>query len=189
MINHEYGIDLGSVDDCHLDRLRRWRNDPRIWQWCRQNDLISEIDQKNWLIKIKSDPTIKMYTIWTKNVTDLVGCCGFTSIDHINQRAEFSLYIGPEYHRMHFAEMALRTLFHHGFESLNLYTIWGETFSNNPALKLFNKMGMIKEGIRRNFYFKNGKFIDAHLMGINREDWKCQTYLPSMQEVSSSQAV
>lgn len=173
MINYGYGIDLGSIDACHLDRLRRWRNDPRIWSWCRQNNLISELDQKRWHERQSQDDSVRMFAVWTKNVTDLVGCCGLTSIDHVNQRAEFSLYIGHEFYRLGFGKRALKTLLDYAFKELNLNLVWGETFEGNPALEMFIKLGMVKEGTRRRFYYKNGKYLDAHLISITKEEWKC----------------
>ncbi len=189
MINYDLSVQLGPIDAFHLDKLRRWRNDHRIWQWCRQNDLISASNQSKWLEKISDDDTIRMYTIWSKNVTDLVGVCGLTSIDQVNQRAEFSLYTGPEFHKLGYGKDALICLFKYGFEELNLNLIWGETFEGNPALKLFNNLGMKTDGVRRQFYFKGGKFIDATIVSITREEWICQTCSPYILEASSSQAV
>ena len=98
--------------------------------------------------------------------------CGLTSIDYINSRAEFSLYIGHSYQRQGFAKDALKALLEVAFNEVNLNGVWGETFEGNHALNLFEKLGMKKEGTRRQFYFKGGKYIDAHLVSITREEWR-----------------
>jgi RimJ/RimL family protein N-acetyltransferase len=103
---------------------------------------------------------------------DLVGVCGLTSIDLINQRAEFSLYIGPEYQGLGYGKAALLTLITHGFRVLNLNCIWGETFNKNPAAEMFEELGFKKEGTRRDFYFRDGRFINAHLYSLLRSEWK-----------------
>ena len=103
---------------------------------------------------------------------NLVGVCGLTDINLIHRRAEFSLYIFPEYHRRGYAKDALKALFRHGFDDLNLHSIWGETFDGNPALSLFtDKLGMVYEGTRRQFYFKNGKYVDAHIISLTKEEF------------------
>jgi RimJ/RimL family protein N-acetyltransferase len=170
MIDHGHGVQLGPIDPEHLPRLRAWRNDPRIWKWCRQNDLISEGAQEAWYVRMLSDPTIRMYLVLRDGV--VVGVTGLTSIDQTNQRAEFSLYIGPEQQGGGLGGAALETLLAHGFKALNLNCIWGETFDKNPAVHVFDRLGFVKEGTRRSFYFREGRFIDCHLYSLLRSEWE-----------------
>jgi RimJ/RimL family protein N-acetyltransferase len=65
----------------------------------------------------------------------------------------------------------MKLLFGRGFEDLGLETIWGETFDGNKALKMFKEFGMKVEGVRRNFYYKEGGFINATLVSMTREEW------------------
>lgn len=181
MINFGFGVCLGSLDRCHKEQIRAWRNDRRIWRWCRQNDLITDVAQERWFERQGNDSSIRMYSIYApeKNLKCdfFVGVCGLTSIDMTNRRAEFSLYIAPDQHGSGFGRAALKTLFTHGFNNLGLNSIWGETFDGNKAATLFEQLGMKKEGSRRDHYFRDGKFIDAHLYSILRSEW--QLALPS----------
>lgn len=171
MINFNHGVMLGALsDNCDTNNFRRWRNDYSIWRWCRQNTVIDKSSHERWFKRILEDPSIKMFEIYS-TYNGVVGVCGFTDIDRINQRAEFSLYIAPEYHRKGYARAALKTLFAHGFMNQNLNVIWGETFSGNPAYDLFLEIGMKHEGTRREFYFKDGRFIDARLISMTRDDY------------------
>lgn len=146
-----------------------WRNDPHIWKWCRQFTLIDGREQERWGEKISTDPTIKMFGVWVSH--DGVGVCGLTSIDRVNQTAEFSLYIAPEFQNKHYGEDALRTLCRHGFRDHNLNRIWGEVFDGNPAMTMFEKVGFKREGVLKQHYFRDGKFIDAIRIGLLREDF------------------
>jgi RimJ/RimL family protein N-acetyltransferase len=148
----------------------KWRNNYQIWKWCRQNDVLNIKNHVDWFEKITKDPTIKMYSIHS-DTHYCVGMCGLTDIDRINQRAEFSLYIGPEFQGSGFGASALKTLLAHGFLNQNLNVIWGETFEGNPAYDMFLKLGMKHEGTRRQFYFKEGKHIDAHLVSMTRQEY------------------
>lgn len=176
MINHGYGVNLYRVSEYSTD-LPRWRNDERIRKWCRQNDVISMAHHKRWLLWQDTDPNTKMYEIH-KVTSDtrlqhetIVGVCGLTSIDWFNCHAEFSLYIGPEHQRQGYARKALRTLLHQAFYGFGMANIYGECFEGNPAAKLFEQLGFKLEGTRRDFYFRNGQYIDAHLYSILSSDF------------------
>jgi RimJ/RimL family protein N-acetyltransferase len=176
MIDFGHGVYLTSFSGqycevSHIEKSFEWRNDYAIWKWCRQNDVLSWSNHVRWDSKINKDPTIKMYAIYETEQRQIIGVCGLTDIDHINQRAEFSLYIAPRYQRKGYAKAALKTLFSHGFLNQNLNIIWGETFEGNPAYKMFLNLGMKHEGTRRQFYFKEGKHIDAHLVSMTRQEY------------------
>jgi RimJ/RimL family protein N-acetyltransferase len=165
-------------------RAREWRNDGRIWKWCRQNTLISESAHQRWLERIQTDASIKMFGIRAIEDGDTaVGVCGLTSIDKQNQNAEFSLYIAPEHHGKGYGKDALRTLLEHGFKDQNLWRIWGETYDGNPAFKMFLSLGMKHEGTSRQAYFRSGKFIDCHRVAILREEWNGPVFVSTTSGV------
>ena len=171
MIDYRYGVKLGPLRDENMELYRKARNDYRIWKWCRQNDLIQAGCHNYWYANVTSDTSkIKMYEVVNPS-GDYVGMAGLTDIDNVNRRAEFSLYILPHQQRKGYARGALQTLFTHGFMNLGLNTIWGETFDGNPAIELFKALGMIYEGTRFQFYYRDGDFIDCHLISLCRRDF------------------
>lgn len=154
--------------------MLKWRNDWNLIQWTRQSDLLNEVEHEAWFDRQARDPSTRMYMLLAKTggKTEQVGVCGLTSIDYRNRRAEFSLYIASAYQRNGLGRAALSVLLTHGFENLGLNLIWGETFAGNPALKMFLGLGFQPEGTRRSFYWKDGRFIDAHLVSITAEEWR-----------------
>lgn len=169
MIDYGHGVKLDTLNPENLDQYRTWRNHPAIRDWCGQWDLITPAGQVRWFERVDSDPCARMYEIIFNGST--VGICGLSSIDLIARRAEFSIYIAPEFQGARLGEKALRTLVEHGFLNLGLYSIWGETFEGNHAAKIFEKVGFQKEGTRRACYFKHGRFLDAHLYSILADEW------------------
>lgn len=169
MIDYNYGVQLGALNSTHCETIREWRNCASIMRWCRQSDLISDGEQARWFESQDKDPSIKMYSIYGGG--SFVGVCGFTSIQPIARHAEFSLYIAPKFQRKGCAKGTLKTLFTHGFKSLGLSQIWGETLEGNPALKIFEAMGMKIDGVKRAFYFKQGRFQDATLVSMTRAEF------------------
>jgi RimJ/RimL family protein N-acetyltransferase len=113
-----------------------------------------------------------MYEIRNPESLTPLGVCGLTSIDLYNRHAEFSLYIAPQLQGDGLGTRALKTLLAYGFKTLGLNSIWGETFQGNHALKMFEQMGFKIEGSRRDFYFRDGKYIDAVLVSMQASEFK-----------------
>lgn len=182
-------ITLAPLERCELNQLRTWRNDYAVWRWTRQNDMLNESEHEAWFARQAADLSVRMYGVRVQmgGRTELVGVSGLTSIDYRNSRAEFSLYIAPQYQRQGYGRQALALLLAHGFANLGINLIWGETIDGNPASKIFEKLGMVKEGTRRAFYWKDNRFVDAHLYSIKRDEW-IGLQRSSPTETSSSDA-
>ncbi len=170
MIDYKFGVTLKRIEEHQLDKLREWRNNTLIRDYCRQVGLLSDHDQLQWFKKQNTDPTMRMFVIHVEN-RGPVGVCGLTSIDHLHRRAEFSCYISAGNQRLGFASAALKTLFEFGFRELNLNLIFGESFEFNGAIDLFKKIGMKEDGRRRQYYYKLGNFIDAVMLSILKDEF------------------
>ncbi len=168
-------LDLWPVKREHLRLLRKWRNLPAIYRWCRQFEPITEEQHEAWFQSLHNNPSTKMYVVMRPNADGTgqpIGVCGLTSIDYINRRAEFSLYIAPDFQCAGYGIPALKLLCKRGFETLNLNCIWGEVFSGNPALQRFKTVGFVEEGKRRQFYYRDGKYIDAVMISLLKDEFK-----------------
>jgi RimJ/RimL family protein N-acetyltransferase len=168
---------LAPLDSTDVELVREWRNDYRIWRWCRQSDVISDVEQRAWFERQASDPAVKTWKLVRKTDSDAktVGVCGLSGIDWLSRRAEFSLFIAPRYQRRGYARAGLTIMLEHAFKNLGLHQISGEVFDGNPALSLFFSLGMRHDGTRRQFYFRDGKFIDCHLVSILAEEWHARS--------------
>jgi RimJ/RimL family protein N-acetyltransferase len=168
VIDFGFGAELGAISDVPAETMRIWRNSPAIYKWCRQYEPLNSWSHEGWLDSLCDRQDVKMYGIWDREHMGAspVGVCGLTSIDLINRHAEFSVYVGPEHHGNAHGKNALKTLCAHGFLALGLVHIFGETFDGNPAARAFEAVGFVREGTRRGFYFRQGKYIDAHIYSV-----------------------
>jgi RimJ/RimL family protein N-acetyltransferase len=162
-------LSLNKLNREEMWQLFRWRNDPCIYKWCRQCEPLSRSDHERWFDWQSKDAHTRMYGAFEEG--QLIGVCGLTSIDWINRRAEFSLYIGPEHQKRGLGQKALQVLVGHGFNVLNLNCIWGEAFDGNPAIEMFSRVGFKEEGRRRAFYFREGRYLDAMLFSILKDEY------------------
>jgi RimJ/RimL family protein N-acetyltransferase len=169
MIDYKFGVTLDHINTDYAEQLFLWRNDRRVYQWCRQYEPLMYCKHLRWIEGLPGRDDVKMYAVFCHDI--LCGVCGLTDIDYVNRRAEFSLYIDPEQHGRGLGRKTLLTLFSHGFKALNLNRIWGETFAGNPAFDLFIKIGMTCEGERIDYYYRDGRYINARLISIGRDDF------------------
>jgi RimJ/RimL family protein N-acetyltransferase len=164
-------VRLKGTDETDVSYAHSWRNDPKIRQWCRQYTDLSVSENRTWWDTLSTRRDVKFFGIETTKEGGSVGICGFTSINHVNQNAEFSLYIDPEDHGSGYGKDALYTLVRHGFEDFNFHRIWGEVFEGNHAKEMFKKLGFQEEGKLRDSYFREGRWIDSYIVGLIREDF------------------
>lgn len=160
---------LGPLLREHMPQCFKWRNNPEMFRWFRQPTFVNEIMQDNWFDKQATDPRIQMFAYYEKNI--FVGVSGFTSIDMLNRSAELSFYIGPEYHGYGFSNRGFTELITHGFKNFGFHSLWAECFDENVVNHVLMKLGMKLDGTRRQAYFKDGRFIDAHILTILENEW------------------
>lgn len=171
MIDHKYGVVLRPLSEVPAETLRDWRNEPEIYKWCRQYEPLEKWDHKRWVDSMQAGkPDVRMYSVWSAGSP--LGVCGLTSIDWVNSRAEFSLYIIPEKQKNGFGRMALKTLCHHAFNALNLNSVWGESFFGNNAVNMFQSIGFKLDGARRAHYYRDGGWLDAYLFSLLKKEFE-----------------
>lgn len=163
-------VSLRRLTEADLEATFKWRNHPDIQKWCRQYDALHLQNHRDWYAWQAKEKSVSMYAVCDSN-DKLIGVCGLTSIDLINRTAEFSLYIAPGEHGSGYGEACLRQLIKKGFLDYGLNCIWGETFETNKAANMFERVGFKLEGVRRNFYFREGKFINCKLYSILRSEY------------------
>ncbi len=170
MVDYGYGVSFQPLNRSHCDLYLGWRNKPELRRWFRQNDLISQEDHLAWFDGLKDRKDVRMYEVLSNNIP--VGVCGLTGLDLVNRRAELSCYVVSAPIGVGAWDHAIKTLLHHGFMAYGLDTIYAEPFSKNPILPLLVEIGFELEGVRRNFYMRDGKMIDAHLYSILKAEFE-----------------
>jgi len=67
---------------------------------------------------------------------------------------------------------ATTEILNHAFNNINLNRIeLGVLESNARALKLYEKVGFKREGVKHQSIYKNGKFVDMIIMAILKEEF------------------
>ena len=98
----------------------------------------------------------------------LIGQISLHNIDHLNRNAFLGIVIGEtEYHGKGYGTEAARLVLEYGFNTLNLNNIMLSVHEDNHAgIACYKKLGFKESGRRREWFFKNGRYIDVIYMDI-----------------------
>lgn len=104
----------------------------------------------------------------------LVGVLGL-ALAREHSRAELGYWIGKPYWNRGYATEAARAVLRYGFEVLRLNRIHAFHFARNPASgRVLEKIGMSREGTRRQHILKWGTFEDCVEYGILRSEFQAR---------------
>lgn len=101
------------------------------------------------------------------------GIGGLYAIDPYARHAELGVSFadGP-WRGCGYGELAHRRLIEYGFEDLNLRRILGSVHADNTGvLRLCEKLGYELEGIRKEFRWVNGQYVDLHVFSMDRASY------------------
>jgi RimJ/RimL family protein N-acetyltransferase len=120
---------------------------------------------------IKSRDAIVLIIV-EKETNKPVGQTAFFRIDYVSRAAIFYIAIlDPAYWSKGFGSEATQLMVDYAFKTLNLNRIQLHVCAENtPAIKIYQRVGFIKEGILRQAMFRNGNYVDFWVMGILRND-------------------
>lgn len=162
-----------EIEDVPL--LHKWSNDPEIWKMLGGWHFpYSSKSTEEWVIsRKKNDPANQFFCIHTDG-DGLIGTANLIQIDWKNRNAFHGMMIGKK--DLHGKGYALDTLFaimRYAFSELGLKRIDGDMIEyNHRSINFYiEKGGWKKEGIRKNWFYRNGKYFDKILVGIEIEDY------------------
>ena len=98
----------------------------------------------------------------------LIGICGFDNIIWTNATAYLFIGIGDkEFRNKGFGKEALNLLLDYAFNEMNFYKLQLNVIEyNRPAIKLYEKVGFIREGLYREYIYRDGTRYHMFLYGI-----------------------
>lgn len=164
-------IRLRALEREDLPQLRDWRNQDSMRLYFREYRLLNMVNQCDWFESMSRDRNTEMFGIETRTADwELIGVCGLCYINWVDRHAEVSIYIGsPDYRRQGCATETLEQLKQRAFLEFGLHRLWAEIYVYNVAsVCLFEKCGFVREGIRKEHHFHDGKFHDCLLYGLVR---------------------
>jgi RimJ/RimL family protein N-acetyltransferase len=82
-----------------------------------------------------------------------------------------SLMLLPDFRGRGIADAAARLLVRHLFFDLDYHRVQLECYGfNERAIRHAERAGFVQEGVKRNAYWRHGKWVDGVIFGLVRED-------------------
>ena len=103
-----------------------------------------------------------------------IGTIFLKNIDKGNNKAEYGIFIGEQnFCGKGYAKLASELILKIAFEELLLNRVYlSVMFDNMAAIKTYKKVGFVQEGILKEDFFRENKFIDILIMGITKKMWE-----------------
>jgi RimJ/RimL family protein N-acetyltransferase len=114
-----------------------------------------------------------MFAIRPIDKDEIIGIIGCYDIIWTSGVATFFIGIGETKNSgKGIGSEAMKLFLEYGFNELNLYRIQLNVIEYNEiAIKVYEKMGFIREGNCRKFLLRDGKRYDLYLYGLLRDEW------------------
>lgn len=142
-----------------------WMNDRTVSDnFGGHHNLVSVADAKKTVAELQGC----RFDIVLLEDDELIGHISLHDIDHRNRHCFMGIVIGDEDHRgKGYGTEAVRLLLEFGFKTMNLHNIMLSVHADNhEAITCYKKIGFREAGRRREWVFKNGKYIDVLYMDM-----------------------
>lgn len=164
--------------ECQACRLRRWArkdkadlilhaNNRKVWRNLTEMfpSPYTEADADFW-IAFANRPTSIHLAIEVDGVA--IGGIGIIAGKGVSCRTgQFGYWLGERYWGKGIATAAVRAMVAHAFSTLPFARLEASVFEWNPSsMRVLEKAGFVREGVRKRSVFKDGQLIDSVLYAI-----------------------
>ncbi len=144
-INHYKNIRIRPLEECDIEFIRNWRNNPKNTKFLSKISYITPEMQMKWYKNILEKPNEYVFAIdEIKELNRLVG--SFSLYNIVDEEAEFGKFLIGE-DKVHGKSIGLYTLIaalQISFNELKLQKVYLKVYKDNiAALKVYKKVGFI----------------------------------------------
>lgn len=165
---------LRELEREDIKRINKWRNDPDLIACLgAPYRFINEDVDSDWYDKyIHARSNSVRCAIVETEKDEVLGLISLLNINYINRCADLHIMIGGKENRgKGIGTFAVSAMIEHAFLDVNLRRIELGVLENNaPAIRLYEKCGFIREGLKRESNYKNGKYESMIMMSLLRKD-------------------
>lgn len=152
--------------------LFEWINDRALVTLSAPYRNVSQAEHDAWFDGVQRRDDLRIFGI--REEGRLVGTCQLHSIQPVHRSAELQIRIGDSKSRGRGVGTAATTrLLEIAFHELGLHRVYLHVFATNePARRLYERLGFRVEGVQREAAWIEGAWIDVVLMAILADEFE-----------------
>lgn len=164
-------VELTALRPEDSPSLFEWINDRALVTLSAPYREVSHTEHDSWFEQIRQRDDIRIFGI--RENGRLVGTCQLHSIHSVHRSAELQIRIGdPEARGRGVGTAATTRLLEIAFHELGLHRVYLHVFATNqPARRLYERLGFRVEGVQREAAWIEGVWIDVVLMAILADEF------------------
>lgn len=166
------GVYLRPICREDLPTITAYMNDKSVTEYLSTSYPRSFESETKWLDGLSNCKTDIVLAIVLEKDDEFIGVIGLHKIDHVNGTARTGMWIGKKEHRgKGYGHIAKMMLLDYAFNTLNLRKVCSSTIAfNDRSQKCLMRCGYVKEGVRKDQYFRGGRYWDEILWAVFRSE-------------------
>lgn len=164
-------LHMRAIENRDLEPLREMRNDDSTRQWLTFNGLITKEQQEAWFERLGQDDS-RLYLAVESKEGELVGVLRSDEWDRDNRSVRVGSDIHPDHRGQGYATEALGSFVNYLFTEEEMHRVWLLVVDKNePAKRVYEKLGFQTEGVQRDAIHRDGEYHDYISMSILENEW------------------
>jgi len=169
-------VRLRPIEREDLPRFVAWFSDPEVRRHLTVWLPFSLAQEERWfeshLEQVESQKAAVLAIETAEG--DHIGSIGLHRIDWKSRHAELGILIGEKsYWGQGYGTDAIHTLLRLGFSEMNLHRVMLRVDADNArAIRCYEKAGFQKEGTLRETVFREGTYVDQHIMSVLKPEFE-----------------
>ncbi len=157
---------LRPLEKEHLARCVKWFNDPDVTYFLGREEPLTMAEEERWFSEYRSKVDEEIYAIEVDG--NHIGNVGLHGIDRANRKASLGIVIGEkEYWSRGLGTDAMDTVLRYAFDRLRLHKVNLDVIDyNERAIRVYERFGFVREGVRRDELWKRGRFVNLVRMSL-----------------------
>ena len=164
---------LRKVEPEDAPNLYRFRNDPEVTRGLGGFSSGYSLQAiKEWIEQRGKTSDDLVWTIADRETNTCLGHAGLYQIDHRVRACEFGILIGDSSRwGKGLGKEVTSAIIAYGFDELNMNRIELSVIASNMrAISLYEGLGFVREGHKRQAQYRAGEYLDVILMSILRSE-------------------
>lgn len=159
---------LRPNEPADADNYVRWLNDEAVRQWVTFHLPMTEKAEREFLDTVATKPDRVAFALVLKDGDRHIGAVGLHELRWKDRAAVLGIIIGEQdCWGQGYGTEATRLLLRYAFTTLNLNRVELGVFAfNERAVRTYEKCGFVREGVRRQWAFINGRYIDELVYSV-----------------------